>query len=432
MSSVEERVVARIREGQDELVGLVGELIACDTTARDPGDPARDEEKLQRLLAARVRAIAAEVELFEAEAIAAGQSPTIPFALDFKGRPQLVARLAGAGGGRSLVLNGHIDAVPPGDLSQWHSDPFRAEVRDGQVYGRGANDMKGGIAGFLFALECLHREGVRLAGDVVFCTNTDEESSGAGGLALVAHGVGGDAGMCAEPTGFDAWIACRGYLIFSVTVRGRAGHAEMRMPHWRAGGAVNAIDRLEVVLAAIRRLREDWRTRPDHQHPLLSPGELVPTQVAGGEWPVTYPACVTLTCDAQYLPAQVGERGYGHPVRDEVTACLNAAAASDPWLAEHPLEIDFLSEAVPDEVPADHPLVVTALQAAADVGRRGKIGALDSWHDPASFVRSGTPMFSFGPGGAETAHAVDERVPVADLIDHCAATALTAMRFCGV
>ena len=99
-------------------------------------------------------------------------------------------------------------------------------MRDGGLYGRGTSDMKGGIAGFLFALECLAREDVRLAGDVTFCTNTDEESSGAG-LALVAHGVRGDAGLCAEPSGFDAWVACRGYLIFTATIAGRAGHAEM-------------------------------------------------------------------------------------------------------------------------------------------------------------------------------------------------------------
>jgi len=430
MTKREERLIARIRDGRDELTALAAELITCDTTARDPGDPARDEEKLQKILAARLRAIGAEVQLFEPQAIVAGQSPTIPFALDFKGRPQLIARLPGSGGGRSLVLNGHIDAVPPGDLTQWSVDPFKGVVRDDQLWGRGANDMKGGIAGFLFALECLQREGIALKGDVVFCTNTDEESSGAGGQALVARGVSGDAGMCAEPTNFDAWIACRGYLIVSVKVRGRAGHAEMPMPHWQAGGAVNAIDRLEVVLGAIRRLREDWRTRPDHQHPLLAPGGIVPTQVTGGEWPVTYPALVTLLCDVQYTPSRVGSEGYCVPVRDEITARLSAAAASDPWLAERPLEFEFLGEAVPAEIAPDHPLVVTALQAASDVGRRGKVGGLDSWHDPATFVRAGTPMFSFGPGGFGTAHALDERVSIDDLVDHSAATALVAMRFC--
>ncbi len=431
LTSREERVVARIRQGRDELVSLVTELVACDTTARDPGDPPRDEAKLQRLLAARLRDLGADVELFEPPPIAAGQSPTIPFALDFEGRPQLVAPIGGTGGGRSLVLNGHVDAVSPGDASVWASDPFRAEIRDGCLYGRGTSDMKGGIADFLFALECLGREGIRLAGDVTFCTNTDEESSGAGGLALVARGVRGDAGLCAEPSGFDAWVACRGYLIFTVTISGRSGHAEMPAPHWRAGGAVNAIDRLEPILGAIRRLREDWRDRPDHQHPLLAAGSIVPVTVAGGEWIVTYPREVRLTCDAQYLPAQVGADGYGSPVREEIVRALGAAADSDPWLREHPLDFDFFSEAVPAEIAADHPLVKTALAAAAALGRNGAVSALQSWHDPASFIRGGTPMFSFGPGGFETAHGVDERVPVQDLVDHSAATALTLMRFCG-
>ena len=420
-----------MRGGRDELVNLVAELVACDTTSREPDDAPRDEVKLQNILAARLQSIGAEVEMFEPPAIAAGQSPMIPYALAFDGRPQLVAILEGSGGGRTLVLNGHIDAVTPGDATRWTSDPFRADVRDGYLYGRGSNDMKGGIADFLFALECLHREGVRLRGDVVFCTDTDEESSGAGSLALVDRGVGGDAGLCGEPTGFDAWVACRGAFTLSITVRGRTGHAEMPMPHWREGGAVNAIDRLELVLGGIRRLREDWRSRPDYRHPLLSPGDIVPVLVQGGEWIVTYPERVQLHCDVQYPPARLGECGYGKPVRDEVTSRLNAVAASDSWLAEHPLEFGFLAECVPAEIPQDHELVQLALAVASQLGREGRVSALDSWHDAANFTLAGTPMFSFGPGGFDSAHAVDERVLVDDLVDHCAATAVTAMRFCG-
>ena len=120
--------------------------------------------------------------------------------------------------------------------------------RDGYLFGRGANDMKGGIAGLVIALEALHRQGVRLAGDVVFCTVTDEESSGAGGRAAVAHGVRADAGIAAEATDFDAWVSCRGTVTPTITVAGRAGHAEMPQPDWRDGGAVNAIEKLVAVL----------------------------------------------------------------------------------------------------------------------------------------------------------------------------------------
>jgi acetylornithine deacetylase len=431
-TKVEERVLERVRESRDGLLGLLGELIACDTTARVPGDPARDEAKLQEILAGRLKALGADIDVWEPDPFRPGESPVIPYALDFDGRPQLVARIAGAGGGRSLLLNGHIDAVPCGDVTRWDSDPFAAEVRDGHLYGRGANDMKGAIAAFVLALECLAAENVRLRGDVIVAANSEEESSGVGSLRVVQRGVVADAGICGEPTGFDVWAACRGSLNVRVTVPGRTGHAEMPQPGWREGGAVNAIEKLEPVLAAVRALREDWRSRADGRHPLLSPPDIVPTLLRAGEWMVTYPDVGVLTCDAQYLPARVDAAGYGKGVREEITARLNAAAGADPWLAEHPITVEFVAEAVPAEVPTDHEIVGLALQTAAEVGREGRISALDSWHDAATFTRFGTPTVSFGPGGFETAHRENERVPVQDLVDHACAVALIAMRFCGV
>ncbi len=141
--------------------------------------------------------------------------------------------------------------MTPEPVDRWTSDPWRAEVRDGNLYGRGACDMKGGVGCMVFAAEVLAELGVRLAGDVVVCTVTDEESSGAGGIAAVRHGVRADAGIVTEPTAFDVWVACRGSLTPVITVEGRPGHAEMRQPHWRAGGAVNAIEKMGAVLAAV-------------------------------------------------------------------------------------------------------------------------------------------------------------------------------------
>jgi len=330
-------------------------------------------------------------------------------------------------------LNGHIDAVSADPVDCWTSDPFKAAVRDGRLHGRGSADMKGGIADALFALITLRRLGVRLAGDIVFCTDTDEESSGAGAYACVDHGVKADAGLCAEPTGFDAWVACRGVVDATVTVPGQAAHAEVPQPHWRDGGGVSAIDKLSVVLQALRDLRDDWQRRDDHAHPLLSPGDIVPTVVRGGEWVVTYPSSCALTFDLQFLPAHVDGKDTGRAVFREVEERVNAAVASDPWLAEHPLRWDWPCHVVPAEVPADHPIVVTALEAAAAVGRVGGASGMDSWHDAAAFIHpGGTPTISFGPGGFSVAHAIDEYVPVLDLVDHAAAVALAAMRWCGV
>ena len=431
LSPLEDRLVERARSAKDELVALTRDLVGCDTTSREPGDPARDEARLQGIVASRLQALGADVDVWEPEPTGKGNR-YVPDDLDFVGRPHVAASLRGAGEGRSILLNGHIDAVPTGDPALWTSDPFGGAVRDGKLYGRGASDMKGGIAAMLVALELLRREGVRLRGDVVFATNTDEESSGAGGYALVHHGVRADAGICAEPSGFDVWAACRGTLCFKVAVAGSSWHAEMPTPHWTEGGGVNAIEKSALLLDAIERLREEWRQRPDQRHEVLAPCDVVPTMIRGGDWIVTYPASCELSIDAQYLPGHVSHDGGGQDVEAEIRGRFEAAAATDPWLSAHPLAWRLLCDTVPAEVPRDHPLVELALGSGAALGRDGVATGMNSWHDAATFTRFGTPTVSFGPGGTDSVHGVDEHVPVADLVDYCAAMCLILTRWCGV
>jgi acetylornithine deacetylase/succinyl-diaminopimelate desuccinylase-like protein len=208
-----------------ELLELLEALIALDTTARArASDPARQERLLQELLAARLSAAGAEVDLWEPSPGDAGGTPMVPEPIGFEGRPQLAARLAGQGDGRHLILNGHIDVVDVEPRGRWTTPAHRATLRDGRVYGRGACDMKGGIAAMVVAAEAVARLGV-LGGDLTVCTVTDEESTGAGGLAAVSHGVRGDGMIVTEPTGLAVWRACRGTLIPTVTVEGRPGHA---------------------------------------------------------------------------------------------------------------------------------------------------------------------------------------------------------------
>jgi acetylornithine deacetylase len=464
-SELERRVVETVRAMRGELVSLTSALVALDTTARDAGEPPREEAELQRLLAARLDALGAEIDLWEPRPTGAG-GQFVPPDLDFVGRPQLVARLAGGAGRsvgaaghaiapgaagrgaddsghaagvapRSLLLTGHIDAVDVEPREQWTSDPFVATERDGFLFGRGTNDMKGGLATLIVALEALHAAGVTLAGEIVFAAVTDEESSGMGSWSVVERfrerGLHPDAGLCAEPTEFEAWVACRGILKPLLTIPGRAGHSQEPQPGWREGGAVNAIDKLVPILTEVRRLNEDWRGRSDQRHPFLSAGDIVPVLVDGGTWDVTYPAFCHLTLDCHYLPAHWHESLGAEPVKAEIRERIDAAAAADPWLAEHPIAWQWEWEVPPAEIAAGHPLVTTVLDTAAAFGHPSHPGGLDSWHDAATFtLHGGVPTFSYGPCGMSTAHAVNERVSINELVDTAAIVAVAAMRWCGM
>jgi acetylornithine deacetylase len=434
MTGPEAEVVGEIERRGDDLVELLATLVRFDTTTRaKPDDPAREEAALQAFLANRLHAAGADVDLWEPSPEDVAGSKLAPPGIRFNGRPQLAARFAGAGGGRSLLLNGHVDVVSAEPRERWSADPFGAEIRDGRLYGRGACDMKGGVAAMVFAAEVLAGLGLRLAGDLTVCTVTDEEATGVGGLAAVAHGVRADAGVVTEPSGFDVLVACRGSLIPTVTVAGRPGHAGLPQPHWRAGGAVNAIDKAAVVIDALRRLNDEWRTRPDQQHPYLSPGEVVPTVIAGGEWIVSYPSSCRITYHVEYLPAHADAEGWGTAVEQEIAGWIESAARTDSWLAEHPPMLEWAPEVPAAEVSPDEPIVHALLDAGATVGRPGRVAGLENWHDGATFTRfGGTPCVCFGPSGLAAAHTIDESVPVADVVACAQALAAAAIRFCGL
>ena len=307
-------------------------------------------------------------------------------------------------------------------------------MRDGNLYGRGACDMKGGVAAMTFAARRWPRLGVRLRGDLIVNTVTDEESSGAGGLAAVSHGVKADAGIVTEPTAFDVWVGCRGSLSPTITVEGRPGHAEMAQPHWRDGGAVNAIEKMSVVLEAIRELREEWRGRARQAAPPPVAGDIVPAIISGGEWVVTYPSGCTLQSELMYLPCERRPRRLGHPGRargdrvDPATLRRRRVAGRAP---------------AADRVEPRHPALrgrpgAPAGGRHARGERRGRASrrassGLDSWFDAASFTplrrhalhRLGARATS--PGRTP----IDEYVPVDDLVRCAQGLALAAIRYCG-
>jgi acetylornithine deacetylase len=428
----EQALVDRVAARRDDLVALACALIAFDTTSRsETDDPARDEVALQTLLADRLRARGAEIDLWEPEPGDVAGHPLSIDGIAFSGRPQMAARLRGSGGGQSLLLNGHIDVVPARRADGWEHDPFDPQVVDGRIVGRGACDMKGGIAAMVVAAEVLADTG-KLRGDLVVCTNTDEESSGVGGLACARRGVTGDFTIVTEPSGLEVWPACRGTVYCTIEVPGRAGHSEEEHPHWRDGGAVNAIEKARFVLDGIDRLRREWRSRTDLRHPLLDAPDIVATKfVADAGWDVTIPDRAVVNISVLILPQQADARGWTGDAQAEVEQFLRRWCETDSWLAEHLPSFAWHTEVNPSETPVDTPSVRALLGANAALGLPVKLGGLGSWYDGATFaLETGSPALMYGPRSIDWAHTVGEYVPIDDLVACAQGLAVAGWRLC--
>jgi len=427
---------AFIVERAGDLVELVRTLVGFNTVSVDlsPGSEHREnqERELQEFVSERLGALNAGIDLFEPDAGDLRDHPMMPPWHHWRGRPITVATLKGAGGGRSLIINGHIDVVSPGDLARWTTPPFEADLRDGRIYGRGAVDMKGGVAAALFALEALAASGVRLAGDVTFQVVPDEETCAMGTVAVIERGYRADAGLVPEPTRLNFWIATRGLLHGSVFVPGRSAHAEMNQPPWRQGGGVNAIEKSVPVLQAFRGLSAEWATRESKAHPLLGRPCVQPTIVRGGAFISNIPESCEIDLNATYLPADADAQGYGSVPRGEILSAVEAALGDDDWFTESPPVWTWATDYPPSEIDPGEDIVAVTRAATAELGLDARAEGIDTTYDGALLTRlAGVPSPAFGPGDLGRAHAPDEWIGVDELVLGARAYARAICAWCG-
>jgi acetylornithine deacetylase len=319
------------------------------------------------------------------------------------------------GAARRLILSGHLDVVPPGDPATWTADPWGGEIRDGAMFGRGACDMKGGVAAILAAVRALRVRGDldRLVGQLQVVFVPSEEDGGQGTLAAIRAGVAGDMAVIAEPSGLDVVVAHAGALTFRLTVPGRAAHASQR----REG--VSALDKLFVVLAALE--ADEARRNAAETDPLMTalglPYPTIVGIVAGGEWAST--VLDQVTADGRY-GVRLGQTAA--EAAAELRACIDATCAADDFLRDHPVTVEFTGGRFGSaRVPSDHPLPVGLADAIETVtGRRPELLGEPYGADMQMFVNvGGTPCVIFGPGDVKVAHSADERVPL-DEVETCA------------
>lgn len=362
----------------------------------------------------------------------------------FPGRPDVVGILKGTGGGRSLILNGHVDVVPAGDARDWPVDPWSGELRDGIVWGRGACDMKGGVAAMTMALRAVHAAGYRLRGDVILESVVDEETGGPGTQQCIDRGYRADAAIVTEPTDLRIERVEGGLEWLRVVVRGRAGHSALRYRSVHAGGhgtAVNAIEKAAKILAAVLELERYWAIYKEH--PLLPRGitTINPGVIMGGTGGgqdgqpsvvtsvSTFPDYCSLELSLKYLPTETREA-----VIAEFEQYIQRVAATDPWLREHPPEIEWGIRGVsfpPASTDEAHPFIQSLAAALEEAGEPIRQAGFVAVSDLAWLSAAGIPCVLLGPGDAQYAHSANEQIRVDDLVRGTKVLALAMMSWCG-
>lgn len=352
----------------DPVVSLLRDLVAIDSVNPSLVPGAAGEAQIAEAVAEHMRRIGLEVELQHAA----------------PGRPNVVGVLEARTRGRTLMLCGHLDTVGV----QGMSAPFEPAERDGRLYGRGAQDMKGGLAAMIDAARAAAHRGFR-KGRLVVAAVVDEEFASVGADALVSKWTA-DGAVVTEPTDLQIGVAHKGFAWLEVDVRGRAAHGS------RPREGRDAIMRMGRVLQRLERLDRELQARPPHR--FMGTGSLHASTVAGGrEWS-SYPDQCRLQLERRTIAAETAATA-----TEEIEQVLAALRREDP---EFEAETRLVFSRSPYEIDPGHDLV-TAL--AATTNRSAPIVGMSFWTDAAILADAGIPSVLFGPGGAGL-HSVEEYV----------------------
>ena len=359
---------------RDDVVDLLSRLVAIDSVNPSLVEGGAGETEIAAFVDRWARDAGLSSEVLEAT----------------PGRPSVIVRAPGTGGGRTLLLCGHLDTVNVEGMGA----PFAPRVDGDRLHGRGAYDMKAGVAAALLA--CRDAAALRLRGDVVVACVADEEHASLG-VQEALSSVAADAAIVTEPTEIEVVVAHKGFVWSEVSVEGRAAHGSR--PHL----GVDAIVQMGAVLTGIGALDASLAAAT---HPLLGRGSVHASVIEGGVELSSYPARCVVGLERRTLPGETAA-----DVEAELASLLDRCRAADPaFAADH----RTLLVREPFEVSHGAEVVRAVRDAAAGVlGREPSVGGASYWADAAFIAAAGIPTVMFGPGG-EGAHAVEEWVSLSD------------------
>jgi acetylornithine deacetylase len=425
LSDVKQRVLTKIDEEKESVIDLLKNIVKIPSVVGD-------EKSVQEFMAKKLGELGFTVDMWtpdydELKTHPGFASPNT----SFENRPNVVGVLKGAGGGRSLILNGHMDVVSPYDESLWEHGPWSADIVDNRLYGRGSSDMKGGIAAMTMAVALIKKAGIQLKGDVIIESVIEEEAGGVGTLACVVRGYKADAALITEPTVVEEGgipMVCPaqgGSMWFKVHVQGKSAHAGLRYE------GVSAIEKSLKICNALwdlEKLRNEKLKHPLYQRYKI-PLPLNIGILNSGVWPSSVPEEATIQCRIGVAPGESIES-----VRTQVKTYIQKFAELDSWMVDHPPKVEFFGGTwLPTELPLSHPFVKTVKQAYTDVFNQEPELAGTPWGaDMGLLTHHGNiPGLIFGPGDMRVIHFPNEFIEIDKLIAATKVIALAILDWCG-
>ena len=420
MDATEQRVTAQIDRNWDREVEFLRGMVRRPSTLGN-------EAHVQRFIAEELRGMGLEPDVWEIDHAEIARLPGYsPVEWSYAGRPNVAAVLkSSSSGGRSLVLNGHVDVVPATPEHHWTVDPWGAEILGSRMYGRGAADMKAGVAAMVYATRALMEAGVGLAGDLVLQTVIEEECTGNGALAALARGYGADAAIIPEPFGRRLLEAQVGVMWARVTVKGKGAHAE------RASDSVNAVLAALPLLNAVKELEaevNDAPGRPPQFEGVKHPLNYNVGIMRGGDWASSVPEECVFEVRISCYPGESLEE-----VEARFKTRLLKAASKDPWLSDNPPDISFYAfRAEGCSIDPNEPVAASLLKSHRRItGTEPSFFSFTGTTDARFFnLYYGIPATCYGPVGANL-HAPDEWVDLESVRQVTKVLALTIVDRCG-
>jgi acetylornithine deacetylase len=420
VEKVLKRALERVEENWEQEIEFLRGMVQRPSTLGE-------EARVQRFIARELEDVGLDADVWQIDhAEISKLEGYSPVEWSYEDRPNVAARWSSSSGsGRSLILNGHIDVVPATPEHHWTYAPWGAEISNGRMYGRGAADMKGGVAAMIFAVRALRESGIELDGDVIIETVIEEECTGNGALATLARGYEADAAVIPEPFGARLLEAQVGVMWCRLTVRGKGAHAE------RASQSVNAIHKANLLIREIQALEAEVNSEAHSpyfegiEHPLNYNVGIV----RGGDWASSVPEECSFEVRLSALPEESLEE-----VESRFRERMKESASRDPWLAENPPEMNFYAfRAEGCAVDRNSPIFTPLRERHREVlGSYPEYFSFTGTTDARFFnLYANTPATCLGPAGGNL-HAPDEWVDLESVKNVTKILALATADWCGL